>query len=148
MSRPSRPSDPRNAKGKPGQFFVTSSTAAGKSILQSERMASLFIDVLRTYTRSEKFIVRDFVVMPDHVHVLMTVPGDLSLEKPIQLMKGSFSFRAKKELGFHGECGNEDSRMYALSTRKASGNTTRIHRRESGEGWACDTERGLQVFVV
>ena len=48
-------------------------------------------------------IVHDFAVMPNHVHILMTVPGDLSLEKTMQLIKGGFSFRANRELGFRGE---------------------------------------------
>ena len=47
--------------------------------------------------------VHDFVIMPNHVHILMTVPGEMSLEKAMQLIKGSFSFRANKELGFRGE---------------------------------------------
>ena len=47
--------------------------------------------------------VHDFVIMPNHVHILMTVPGEMSIEKAMQLIKGSFSFRAKKELGFCGE---------------------------------------------
>jgi len=42
-------------------------------------------------------------VMPDHVHILLTVPGDLSVEKAMQFVKGGFSFRAKRELGFQGE---------------------------------------------
>jgi putative transposase len=41
--------------------------------------------------------------MPNHVHILMTVPGELSLEKAMQLIKGRLSFRANKELGFRGE---------------------------------------------
>ena len=53
--------------------------------------------------RTRKFTVHDFVVMPDHVHVLVTVPGDLSVEKAMQLIKGGFSFRAGKELNFRGE---------------------------------------------
>ena len=53
--------------------------------------------------RSGKVAIQDFVVMPNHVHILMTFPGDMSLEKAMQLIKGSFSFRAKKELGFGGE---------------------------------------------
>jgi putative transposase len=48
-------------------------------------------------------IVHDFAVMPNHVHILMTLPGDMSLEKAMQLIKGGFSFRANKELGFRGE---------------------------------------------
>jgi putative transposase len=53
--------------------------------------------------RSGRIDVHDFVVMPNHVHILMTVPGDMSLEKAMQLIKGGFSFRAKNELGFTGE---------------------------------------------
>jgi len=41
--------------------------------------------------------------MPNHVHILMTLPGDVTLEKAMQLIKGGFSFRAGKELGFRGE---------------------------------------------
>ncbi|MGD0095394.1 MAG: transposase [Terracidiphilus sp.] len=82
---------------------MTTRTAGGRSLFQTDRMADLFIDVLRSYTQSEKLIVHDFVVMPNHVHILMTVPGEISLEKAMQLIKGSFSFRAGKELGFRGE---------------------------------------------
>ena len=53
--------------------------------------------------RDNKFFVHDFVAMPDHVHILLTLPGSISVEKAMQLIKGNFSFRAKKELGFHGE---------------------------------------------
>jgi putative transposase len=53
--------------------------------------------------RSGKMIVCDFVIMPNHVHILTTVPAEMSLEKAMQLIKGSFSFRAHKELGFRGE---------------------------------------------
>lgn len=66
-------------------------------------MALLFIDVLRSYTLARKFKVREFVVMPNHVHMLITVDGEISIEKAVQLIKGGFSYRAKKELGFLGE---------------------------------------------
>jgi len=66
-------------------------------------MAYLFIDVLRSTMRSGRAVIHDFVVMPNHVHILMTIHGDMSIEKAMQLIKGGFSFRAKKELGFQGE---------------------------------------------
>jgi putative transposase len=66
-------------------------------------MASLFIEVLRSYMRAGKITVHDFVIMPNHVHILMTLPGEITLEKAMQLIKGGFSFRAGKELGFRGE---------------------------------------------
>jgi len=39
--------------------------------------------------------------MPDHFHLLLS--PTLSLERSLQLIKGGFSYRAKRELEFHGE---------------------------------------------
>jgi putative transposase len=66
-------------------------------------MALLFIDVLRTYVAARKFKVHDSVVMPDHVHLQLTVNESMSVERAMQLVKGGFSYRAKKELGYQGE---------------------------------------------
>ena len=75
----------------------------GRALLQSKRNAGLFIDVLRSYVVARKFRVHDFVVMPDHVHVLLTVSGEMSIEKAVQFIKGGFSYRLKKEHGYSGE---------------------------------------------
>jgi putative transposase len=75
----------------------------GRALLQSDRNAMLFINVLRSYVAGKKFKVHDFVVMPDHVHLLITVSGDMSIEKAVQFIKGGFSYRLKNELGYCGE---------------------------------------------
>ena len=103
MSKPSRPSNPRYSKGQLRTFFTTTRTAGGRSLFQTDRIAQLFIDVLRSYTLARKFKVHDFVVMRNHDHLLLTVDGTMSIEKAMQLIKGNFSYRAKKELGFIGE---------------------------------------------
>ena len=92
-----------SATGCARTFFTSTRTAGGKSLFQTERMAELFIDVLRSQMRTQRMIVHEFVVMPNHVHISMTLPGDMSLEKAMQLIKGGFSFRANKELGFRSE---------------------------------------------
>jgi len=61
-------------------------------------MARLFVDVLFHYRRKNKYLLHEFVVMPDHFHLMMS-PSE-TLERAMQLIKGGFSFRAKKELGF------------------------------------------------
>jgi putative transposase len=75
----------------------------GRRLLQSARNASLFIDVLRSYVAARKFCVHDFVVMPDHVHILLTVSSDMTIEHAMQLIKGGYSYRLKKETGYGGE---------------------------------------------
>ncbi len=84
-----------------GTYFITSATYLKKSLFQSERMAICFLDVLENYRRQHKFLLHEFVLMPDHFHLLLT-PTE-TLEKAVQLIKGGFSFRARKELGFGGE---------------------------------------------
>ncbi len=103
MSKPSRPTAAAPAYPTARTFFVTTSAAGGRSLFQTARMANLFIEVLRSYMRAGKFEVHDFVVMPNHVHILLTIPADSSVEKVVQLIKGNFSYRVKKELAFQGE---------------------------------------------
>jgi REP-associated tyrosine transposase len=86
-----------------GTYFVTASIWEKECLLQSERMAKLFVDVLFHYQKQGKYRLHEFVVMPNHFHALLTPPPPVILEKAIQFIKGGFSFRAKKELGFVGE---------------------------------------------
>lgn len=103
MARPARQATPDAVRGIARTFFVTSKTIQGRAVLQSERMATLMINVLRSYVTAGKLVVHDFVVMPDHIHVLLTLDQTMSVEKAAQLIKGGFSYRAKKELGYAGE---------------------------------------------
>jgi putative transposase len=84
-----------------GTYFITAGTFQKKQLLQSDRMARLFVDVLFGYRSQEKYLLHEFVLMPDHFHLLITPLA--TLERALQLIKGGFSFRAKKELGFQGE---------------------------------------------
>jgi len=82
-------------------YFITSASSQRKCILQSDRIADLLIDVLFKYRDQNKYLLHEFVIMPNHIQLLLT-PTD-TLEKAIGLIKGGFSYRAKKELGFGGE---------------------------------------------
>jgi len=79
-------------------YFITASAFQKQKLLQSDRMARLFLEVLRHYRLQKKYLLHEFVVMPDHFHLLIT-PTE-TLERALQLIKGGFSFRARKELGF------------------------------------------------
>jgi putative transposase len=81
-----------------GVHFITTSTFQKQNLFQSDRMRRLFVDVLFRYRDHERFLVHDFVIMPDHFHLLITPV--VTLERTMQLIKGGFSFRAKRELEF------------------------------------------------
>jgi putative transposase len=61
-------------------------------------MARLLIDTLLRYREQGKFLLHEFVLMPDHFHLIITPAADVSLEKALQLIKGGFSFRVKQEM--------------------------------------------------
>ena len=119
MAEPSRNSRPAAIRSIRRTFFITTNTFDRHALLQSERMALLLIDVLRAYVQQGKFIVHDFVVMPDHLHVMLTLDQTMSVEKAVQLIKGNFSFRAKRELGHQGEIWQRGFSEVRISSRNS-----------------------------
>jgi putative transposase len=100
MSVPIRNADRSQVIASDRTFFVTSSTCEKRGLLQSARAASLFIEVLYHYRQQQKYLLHEFVIMPDHFHVLLTVGTEMTIEKAVQLIKGGFAFRSGRELGF------------------------------------------------
>ncbi len=84
-------------------YFVTAGTWKGCALFQSERVAKLFVETLFNYRGQKKIQVHEFVVMPNHFHILLTPETGVTLERAMQLLRGGFSYRAGKELGIHGE---------------------------------------------
>jgi putative transposase len=94
--KPSREHATRNAQ----IYLITSSTWSRRALFRNERWAKLLIDTLYKY-RSSAYLLHEFVIMPDPIHVLLTPLT--SLEKAVQFSKGGFSYGAKKELGSNME---------------------------------------------
>ena len=103
MAHPARNARPEAILGSARVFFATTKTSMERRLLQSERNAMLLIDVLRLNVAAGKFRLHEFVIMPDHLHLLMTLPGEMTIEKAMQLIKGGFSYRLKREFGYQGE---------------------------------------------
>ena len=81
-------------------YMITTETWQRRALFRNESWAKLFVDTLYHY-RGAAYLLHEFVIMPDHIHVLITPVT--SLEKAIQFIKGGFSYRAKKELGSNME---------------------------------------------
>ncbi len=79
-------------------FFITSVTAQRRTLFQRDVTADLFVEVLLHYRSHGKYLLHEFVVMPDHFHVLITPSDEISLEKSVQFIKGGFSFRLNSKL--------------------------------------------------
>jgi putative transposase len=100
MAIPIRHAEPSAIPPTLRTFFVTSSIAGKRNLLQSERAANLFIEVLYHYRSERKYLLHSFVVMPDHFHVVITVGHETTIERAVQFIKGGFAFRAGKSFRF------------------------------------------------
>jgi putative transposase len=75
-----------------GTFFVTTITANRRRLFQVTRNADLLLETLQHYRAEGHYKLHAFVVMPDHVHLLLT-PNDKTISEVMNLIKGGFSHR-------------------------------------------------------
>ena len=122
-------------------YFITTNAHQGMALFQSERVATLFLATLFAYRDQSRFEVHEFVVMPNHVHLILSPGPSTTLERSLQLIKGGFSHRVGKELGLNREIwqrGSVDHRIrdgsdYAQHRAYIHQNPVRAHLADSAE---------------
>jgi REP element-mobilizing transposase RayT len=83
-------------------FFVTSVTNSRHAFFKNADAAELFIKTLYVYRAQGRFELHEFVVMPDHFHLIITPAEQIPLEKAVQYIKGGYSTTGRRELGLRG----------------------------------------------
>jgi putative transposase len=73
-----------------GSYFVTTQTWGRRSLFQVDELARLFIEALYNYRSKGNYLLHEFVIMPNHVHLIVT-PTGVTLERTMQLIKGGYS---------------------------------------------------------
>jgi putative transposase len=94
---------PTRAMSPAGTYFVTFSTWQRRRLFVVESYARLFLKTLYGYKRQGRFRLHAFVLMPEHVHLMLTPAVDVTLERAIQFVKGGYSHAVGVELGRKGE---------------------------------------------
>jgi putative transposase len=85
MARP-----PRTATA--GTFFVTALTLDRRRRFKVDATARLFMDTLQHYRREGSYKLFAFVVMPDHIHLIIQTEN---LPKSMKDLKGGFTRHMK-----------------------------------------------------
>jgi putative transposase len=75
-----------------------------RSLFQVDELAKLFVRTLYEYRVQDKYLLHEFVVMRNHVHLIIT-PAEVTLERAMQLIKGGFSHRVR-------EAGRENTEVW------------------------------------
>jgi putative transposase len=75
----------------PGTYFITFSTRHRRKLFAVEPYVRIFLKTLYRHRRDGRYELHAFVLMPDHVHLLLTPARDITIERAIQLIKGAYS---------------------------------------------------------
>jgi putative transposase len=89
--------DHRTAPGS--SYFVTTRCAQGRNVFQISEVAQILITAILHYRDAKAYSIHEFVVMPNHLHLLLTPGATTSLEKAVQLLKGGSSFQISNQRG-------------------------------------------------
>ncbi|HEY4354955.1 MAG TPA: transposase [Acidobacteriaceae bacterium] len=80
-----------------GTYFITAVANGRRRTFHTEQDALLLIETLQLYRREGKYLLHAFVVMPDHLHILIT-PKSATMERSVGLIKGGFSYRLQSKM--------------------------------------------------
>jgi len=79
-----------------GYHFVTFSTYQRRQFLAPERTRSIVVEVLQTCLQTHRAYCHGFVVMPNHVHAILSVAPEATIASFLQAWKKTSSYRIKR----------------------------------------------------
>ena len=118
-------------------FFITTVTAERRRLFQTDANATLLLNLINDDRAKGRYQIHAFVLMPDHLHLLLTPAPDVSIEKAMQYIKGGFSFRLKSKMPVWEKSFTlrriEDPRDYETHRNYIHQNPVRAHCCERAE---------------
>jgi REP-associated tyrosine transposase len=72
-------------------YFVTTKTRQNRPLFRVPEVAEIVVRRFLACRDQGAYLLHEFVVMPDHLHLLLTPAGTTTLEKVMQLIKGGSS---------------------------------------------------------
>ncbi|HLW81282.1 MAG TPA: transposase [Candidatus Acidoferrales bacterium] len=85
---------------QPGVYFVTTHTWQRRALFQKDAPAQILLAQILDCRDRGFYLLHAFVIMPDHLHLLLTPAESASLEKAVQMIKGGSAHRIRKELRY------------------------------------------------
>jgi|SRR5580698_6002410 putative transposase len=90
---------PKHRTAPGSSYFVTTKCWEGHQIFQVPEVAEILVKTILNHRERNAYLLHEFVVMPNHLHILLTPSSTTSLEKAVQLIKGGASHAIHKERG-------------------------------------------------
>ena|SRR5579884_395867 len=135
-------------------YFVTTKTWQNRALFRVPETAHIVTQVIIHYRDRGVYQLHAFVVMPNHLHLLLTPAGNVSLEKALQYIKGGASHRIHAERshkmaiwqpGFH-DWTIRDEEDFRAKVSYIHLNPVRAHLADRAEQWPYSSASGSFVM--
>ena len=77
-------------------YFVTACAHMHRNLFQRRETAELMVATVLRHRDAGEFFLHEYVVMPDHIHLLITPAAGSSISGAMQLIKGGFSHNLRE----------------------------------------------------
>ncbi len=77
-------------------YFTTICAHMQQNLFQRDEVAQLMVATFFKYRDAGEFELHEYVVMPNHIHLLLSLEDQQRLSRVIQLIKGGFSHWLRK----------------------------------------------------
>jgi len=71
-------------------YFITACAHMQQNLFQRDQVAQLMVEAFCRHRDAGEFELHEYVVMPNHVHVLLSLNDQQKLSRVVQLIKGGF----------------------------------------------------------
>jgi putative transposase len=83
--------------------FITIPTFHRKRLFQNQRFGDLLAETLMQCCKQQKILLHDYVIMPDHVHLLITIQQGTTVADVVHLVQSGLEEELSRQYGYAGE---------------------------------------------
>ncbi len=99
--------------------LVTSNVEGRQLLFESAVAVRMLLEVMGEVRRDTGFELYAWVVMPDHIHLVIGVPDPSKLSRVMQLIKGRFAYRYNRLGGWRGSAWQSRYHARVLRSERA-----------------------------
>ncbi len=133
-------------------FFITTNTAGRRRLFQVASNAELLLRLFDEDRAKGRYQIHAYVIMPDHLHMILTPAADVSVERALQFIKGGYSFRLRSKTKLWQESFAwervKDVRDFEVHRQYIHANPVRQHLCAGADDYEYSSARGLGVDPV
>ncbi len=99
-------------------YFVTTNTHDGRPLFADPKLAEVVIQAIHFLRASDRMYVFGWVLMPDHLHLILMPRGEYTLPRIMHSIKSYSAQEINKALGWEGKVWQDNYYEHGIRNRQ------------------------------